>query len=193
MEKLIDEQLVEAYLKGDREALNILINRYLTPIFNYALRWVKDRAGADDLSQEVFVKVWRKIKKFDSRYRFKNWLYTIAKNTSLDYLKKNKAISFSELNLTDDNLLFENFIKEAGLSPQAELETAQNTDRVNAAVDKLPKKYRETVKLYYQSGYKFREIAEILQESIETIKSRNRRALRRRAREKTGEEENEDA
>ena len=109
----------------------------------------------------------------------KNWLYTIAKNTSLDYLKKNKAISFSELNLTDDNLLFENFIKEAGLSPQAELETAQNTDRVNAAVDKLPKKYRETVKLYYQSGYKFREIAEILQESIETIKSRNRRALQK--------------
>ena len=57
MEKLIDEQLVEAYLKGDREALNILIKRYLTPIFNYALSLVKDTAVADDLTQEVFVKV----------------------------------------------------------------------------------------------------------------------------------------
>lgn len=177
MENLTDEQIVAAYLKGDREALNFLIKRYLTPIFNYALSFVKDTALAEDITQEVFVKVWQKIKKFDSRYKFKNWLYTIAKNTCLDYLKKNKTINFSELNLVDDNLLFEDFIKEAGLSPHVELEMAQDAKMVNAAVDKLPEKYKETVKLHYHSGYKFREIAEILKKSIETVKSRNRRAL----------------
>ena len=179
MNDLTDEQLVNIYLKGDREALNILIKRYLTPIFNYALSFVKDTAVAEDITQEVFVKVWQKIKKFDERFKFKNWLYTITKNTCLDYLKKSKTINFSELNLVDDNLLFEDFIKEAGLSPQAEVEAAQKAEMVNAAVNKLPEKYQETVKLHHHEGYKFREIAAILGESIETIKSRNRRALQK--------------
>ncbi|MDD4271389.1 MAG: RNA polymerase sigma factor [Patescibacteria group bacterium] len=177
MDNYSDEQLVEVYLKGEREALNILIKRYLTPIFNYALSFVKDQAAAEDLTQEVFVKVWRKIKKFDNKYKFKNWLYAIAKNICLDYFKKNKTINFSELDLTDDNLLFENLIKEAAISPQEELESIQAADLVNAAVDKLPEKYKQTVKLHYLDGFKFREIADMLSESIETIKSRGRRGL----------------
>jgi RNA polymerase sigma-70 factor, ECF subfamily len=177
MENLTDEQLVESYLRGYKEAMNLLIKRYLTPIFNYALSFVKDEAAAEDIAQETFVKVWKKIKKFDKKYKFKNWLYTIAKNTSLDYLKKNKPVNFSELNLVDDNLLFENLLKETSLSPEARLELEQETEVLNSAIQKLPEKYRQTVKLHYLSGFKFREIAEILKESIETIKSRNRRAL----------------
>ena len=67
MEYFSDEQLVAIYLKGEREALNILIKRYLAPIFNYALYFAKNRDIAEDLTQEVFVKVWRKIKKFDKK------------------------------------------------------------------------------------------------------------------------------
>jgi len=177
MSNYSDEQLVEMYLKGNKESLNILIKRYLTPIFNYALSFVKDADIAEDLTQEIFVKVWKKLKKFDNQYKFKSWLYVIAKNTCLDYLKKNRAINFSELNLTDDNLLFENLIKETSASPQAEFEIVEDDVMLNAAVDKLPEKYKQTIKLRFQSGYNFREIAEILKESIETIKSRNRRAL----------------
>jgi len=177
MVNITDEQLVALYSTGDKEALNLLIKRYLTPIFNYALSFVKDTAAAEDLTQEVFVKVWRKIKKFDKKYKFKNWLYTITKNTCLDYLKKNKTINFSELNLADDNLLFEDLIKQTGLSAQEKIELAQEAKIVNSAIDKLPEKYQNTVKLHYLGGYKFREIAGKLNESIETIKSRNRRAL----------------
>jgi RNA polymerase sigma-70 factor (ECF subfamily) len=177
MDNLTDEQLVEKYLQGDKSALEFLIKRYLTPIFNFILGYVKEEAVADDLTQEVFVKVWKKIKKFDNQYKFKNWLYVIAKNTSLDYLKKNQAINFSALNLEDENLFFEDLIKETSASPHTALSLAQDAAVVNAAVDKLPGKYQETIKLHYHSGYKFREIAEILKESIETVKSRNRRAL----------------
>ncbi|MDO8668597.1 MAG: RNA polymerase sigma factor [bacterium] len=179
MNDITDEQLAADYLKGDKQALNFLIKRYLTPIFNYALSFTKDPAAAEDLTQEVFIKVWKKIKKFDSRYKFKNWLYAIAKNTSLDYLKKNQAINFSALNLGDDNLLFENLIKEAGPSAQEKLESTEESIMVNSAVNKLPEKYKKIIKLRYREGYKFREIAEIFKESIETIKSRNRRALAR--------------
>jgi len=105
MEYFSDEQLVAIYLKGEREVLNILIKRYLAPIFNYALYFAKNRDIAEDLTQEVFVKVWKKIRKFDNRCKFKNWLYAIAKNTSLDYLKKNQAINFSALE-SDNGLLF---------------------------------------------------------------------------------------
>lgn len=179
MNNYSDEQLVAAYLQGDKEALNLLIKRYLTPIFNYALSFVKDTAMAEDLAQEVFVKVWQKIRKFDQQYKFKNWLYIITKNTCLDYLKKNRAINFSELNLIDDNLLFENLIEETRLSPQEKLELAHEINILNSAIDKLPEKYKETVKLHYLGGFKFREIAETLKQSIETVKSRNRRALMR--------------
>ena len=133
---------------------------------------------AEDAVQEVFIKVWRKIKKYDKKYKFKNWLYVIAKNTCLDYLKKNKVVNFSDLNLADDNLFFEKLIKETLASPQAELEIAQAADLINGAIAKLPEKYKATIKLHYQGGYKFREIAAILKESIETVKSRNRRALK---------------
>ncbi|MDP2736897.1 MAG: RNA polymerase sigma factor [bacterium] len=177
MDNYSDEQLVEKYLEGDKEALNLLIKRYLTPIFNYALSFVKDTAAAEDLTQEVFVKVWKKIKKYNQQYKYKNWLYAITKNTCLDYLKKNRAVNFSELNLTDDNLLFEDLIKQTGKSAQEKLELAQETKIINSAIDKLPEKYQNTVKLHYLGGYKFREIADELKESIETIKSRNRRAL----------------
>ncbi len=177
MNNYSDEQLIEAYLKGDREAFNFLIKRYLSPIFNYALNFVKDTAAAEDLTQEVFVKVWRKIKKYNNKYKFKNWLYAIAKNTCLDYLKKNRNINFSEFNLADDNLLFENLIRETSLSPQEKLELAHETNILNSAIEKLPEKYKQTVKLHYLSGFKFREIAGMLKESIETVKSRNRRAL----------------
>src|SRR3989338_308011 len=105
MDNFTDEQLVEKYLKGQKRALEILINRYLALIFNYALHYAKQPALADDLTQEVFIRVWKKIKKFNSRYKFKSWLYTIAKNTCLDYLKKKRAVNFSELDSVDDNLL----------------------------------------------------------------------------------------
>jgi len=177
MDHLTDEQLTEAYLGGDREALNILIKRYLTPIFNFALGYVKDEAIAEDLTQEVFVKVWKKIKSFDKKYKFKSWLYVIAKNTCLDYFKKNKEITFSDISPTADDLFFENLIQEASASPQAEIESVQEADIVNAAIDKLPEKYKTTLKLHYQGGYNFREIAEMIKMSIETVKSRNRRAL----------------
>ena len=177
MDQLTDEQLVETYLRGDREALNILIKRYLTPIFNFAFGYVKDEVIAEDLTQEVFVKVWKKIKSFDKKYKFKNWLYTVAKNTCLDYFKKNKEITFSDISPAADDLFFENLLHEASASPQAEIESNQEAEMVKAAIDKLPEKYKTAVKLYYHGGYNFREIAEMIKMSIDTVKSRNRRAL----------------
>ncbi|MDP2708708.1 MAG: RNA polymerase sigma factor [bacterium] len=176
MEKLTDEQLAAAYLKGEREALNFLIKRYLKPIYNFAFNYVKDQAAAEDLTQEVFVKVWQKIKKYNNQYKFKSWLYAITKNTCLDYLKKHKAVNFSALE-SADGFQFEELVKDSSPTAHDQLELAHEAALVQAAVNQLPEKYKKTIKLHYLEGYKFREIAGLLKESIEAVKTRNRRAL----------------
>ncbi|MFA6919366.1 MAG: sigma-70 family RNA polymerase sigma factor, partial [Patescibacteria group bacterium] len=95
MSEYLDEQLVQQYLSGDEKSLEVLIQKYLKPIYNFVYRYVGDMANAEDLTQEVFVKVWKNIKKFDRKKSFKTWIFCIAKNTAFDYLRKKKSIPLS--------------------------------------------------------------------------------------------------
>ncbi len=177
MENLSDEKLIESYIKGESKALEILIKRYLTPVYNFILGYVKEVSAAEDVTQEVFVKVWKNLKKFKPEYKFKSWLYKIAKNTSLDYLKKNKAVTFSELDNFNDDSYLRCLLDEKSISPLEIASLSDNAGQLNLALEKLPEKYKSTLNMRYQQGLKFREIAEIMQESIDTIKTRHRRAL----------------
>ncbi len=177
MENLSDEKLIESYIKGESQALENLIKRYLTPVYNFILGYVKEVPVAEDVTQEVFVKVWKNLKKFKPEYKFKSWLYEIAKNTCLDYLKKNKALTFSELDNFNDNSYSECLLDEKSISPLEIASLSGDAGLVNSAMEKLPEKYKTTLNMRYQQGLKFREIAEIMQESIDTIKTRHRRAL----------------
>jgi RNA polymerase sigma-70 factor (ECF subfamily) len=85
-----DEKLITDYLRGDEKSLEILIKRYLKPIYSFTFRFVRDGQEAEDITQEVFVKMWRNLKKFKKNERFKNYLFTIAKNTCFDFLRKKK-------------------------------------------------------------------------------------------------------
>jgi len=145
------------------------------------------RQDAEDVTQEVFVKVWRNLKKFDQQKSFKTWIFSIAKNASLDYLKKKKAIPFSEFsarggsafggeNVAGENMLAETLADPAPL-PQELLERAGIAQVLNKTMEKLSPKYRMVLFLRYNDHFTFREIAETLGESINTVKSRNRRAL----------------
>jgi RNA polymerase sigma-70 factor, ECF subfamily len=174
-----DEQLVADYIKGDEKSLELLIQRYLTRVYQFALKYLQDKDEAEDMAQEVFVKVWKNIHKFKTDFRFKTWIYTITKNACLDWLKKkNRPLTFSELNDENNNWVFADTL--ADQKPSA-LETIQANEGVQAlsfAVEELPPLYRSTVNLRYQEDLKFREIAELLHESIDTIKTRNRRAIK---------------
>jgi len=177
MENLSDEKLIESYSKGEGQALEILIKRHLTPVYNFILCYVKDAPAAEDVTQEVFVKVWKNLKRFKPEYKFKSWLYEISKNTCLDYLKKNKALTFSELDKFDDNFYAECLLDDKSISPLEIASLSGDAGIINSAMEKLPEKYKTTLNMRYQQGLKFREIAEILQESIDTIKTRHRRAI----------------
>jgi len=166
---ITDEQLVANYIKGDESALEELIARHLNPMYNFVFKYVHIEAVAEDVTQEAFVKIWKNIRKFDQKKKFKTWAYTIAKNTALDHLRQKGMIAFSELENTE--FASRNPLPEESMDKLADMQV------MGHAVSKLPTKYRQVVNLYYNDELNFREIAELLSESINTIKTRHRRAL----------------
>jgi len=170
-----DEQLVANYLKGDEKSLEVLIQQYLKPIFSFIYRYIGDIQEAEDITQEVFVRIWRNIRKFDKQKSFKTWIFSIAKNASIDFLKKKKAIPFSEFeNEKGENTFVETLADSAPL-PNELFERADKTQKLTLMMEKLSPKYRLVLFLRYNDHFTFREIAEISGESINTIKTRHRR------------------
>ena len=181
---VFDQELISNYLDGNQISLEILIRRYLKPIFSFVYRYVGNKQSAEDITQEVFVKVWRNLKKFDQEKSFKTWIFAIAKNTAFDHLKKSrsafggkKTIPFSEFeNEAGENMITKTLVDPSPL-PQELLEKADIVQILASAMEKLSPKYRMVLFLRYNDHFIFREIAESLGESINTVKSRHRRAL----------------
>jgi len=129
---------------------------------------------AEDITQEVFVKVWKNIKKFDQNKDFKPWIFQIAKNTSIDYLRKKKSIPFSNFeNEKGQNILVDNMAQK----PANLLENLSDKKTLSTAMQDLSEKEQKIINMRHQEGRSFKEIAEIYKESINTIKSRYRRTL----------------
>jgi len=177
MPNLADVQLVTRYLKGDERALELLIQQYLKPLYSFVYRYVGNARDAEDITQEVFVRMWKHIKKFDLQRKFKTWIFSIAKNAAIDFLRKKKTIPFSEFeNEEGENMLAETF-KDPSPLPDEVLEHKNLTQMLTSAMDKLSLKYRMILFLRYNDHFTFQEIANTLEEPLNTVKSRHRRAL----------------
>lgn len=169
-----DEQIIKLYLDGRKDLLEVLINRYIDHIYNFIFRYVWDRGRAEDLTQDTFIKVWKNLDKFDSERKFKTWLFQIARNTALDFLRKKRSINFSELE-EEESGIFEP--ADSSPTPQEIFEKKETEIRIKKVLDELPPKYSSVLVLYYQNQLNFREIAELSGESVDTVKSRHRRAI----------------
>ncbi|MFH0929900.1 MAG: RNA polymerase sigma factor [Candidatus Moraniibacteriota bacterium] len=171
-----DNQLIKKILSGDEEAFVEIVKIYLDPVYNFVYRLVGDRDAAEDLTQETFVKVWKNLKRFDQKRSFKTWLFAIAKNSAFDWLKKKKEIPFSTFtdeegdnwleNVADENILFDEILERKNI--------AEELDEI---LQKLPPHYRAILLLHYKEDFSLHEIAEILSEPYNTIKSRHYRGL----------------
>lgn len=177
MSFISDEQLVKQYLLGDEKSLELLIARYLKPIYGFVFRYVGDGEAAEDITQEVFVKMWRNLKKFKREKKFSTWFFAIAKNSSVDWLRKKKAIPFSSFqNEKGENALFET-LADSGPLPDELFERTGLSEMLDKALQQLSPAGRAVLFLRYNDHFNFREIAEMFEESINTVKSRHRRAL----------------
>ena len=154
-----DEILTRKYLQGDEKSLEVLILTYLKPIYSFVYRYVGNGQDAEDITQEVFVKFWRNLKKFDQEKSFKTWIFSIAKNASLDYLKKKKAVPFSEFDTEEGGNRLTDTLADPSPLPLELLEKAGMAKLLNAAMEKLSPQYRMVLFLRYNDHFNFREIA----------------------------------
>jgi RNA polymerase sigma-70 factor (ECF subfamily) len=170
---LTDSELIKRYLSGDEKSLEILVKRYLNPLYVFLYRYVGNKEDAENITQDSFVKTWRNLKKFDRSKSFKTWLFSIAKNTATDFLRKKKNISFSGFEKEDG---VDNFIDPAPL-PQEIFERKELNKILNSAIKKLSLDNQTVLFLRYNDHFTFKEISDILGEPVNTVKSRHRRAL----------------
>lgn len=173
---LNDEQLLELYLKGEENALRILIERHQKKVFGSILLLVKERALAEDIFQDTYIKVIQALRKgyYVENGKFVGWVLRIARNQVMDYFRKTERTPtitnedgediFRTLSFADSNV--EDFII------QEETET-----KIRALIEELPADQKEVLMLRHYSDLSFKEIAEITGTNINTALGRMRYAL----------------
>lgn len=163
----------------NREAFEALVRRHMSFVYAIAYRYVQSTSDAEDVSQDVFVKVWSNLKRFDSAKSFKGWVAEITKNTCLDLQKKRRTIPFAAFTKEDgSNVLYDTLVDPSEL-PIALADQSIFRRVLSATVQKLSPAYQKVISLYYDSGLNFREIAIELDEPLHTVKSRHHRAISR--------------
>jgi RNA polymerase sigma-70 factor (ECF subfamily) len=165
-----DETLVTRCLEGDDQAFDILLERYERKVFNGALRMVNSRDDARDITQNVFLKVYQNLGRFDARYKFFSWIYRITINESINFLQRRKPVD-----PVDEGM------PSTQRGPLESLRGAELGEAVQDALMTLNTNYRTVIVLRHFHGCSYREMSEILEVREETVKSRlfdGRRKLR---------------
>ncbi len=172
-----DEQLVLEYISGNQSALSQLIQKNLKAIYNFAYRIVGNAQDAEDVAQDTFIKAWKNIKQFKAEHNFKAWIFTIARNTAFDKLRKKKNFVFSDFENAEGENIFLDSLPDPEPPPDAIVEALEQTHSTAELLRRLPPLYREVLVLHYNENFTFKEIGEILNKSLNTVKSQHRRGL----------------
>ncbi len=174
---MTDEELAQECKKLDEIAFQELTRRYIRPIMNFVRRYAQVGDIAEDMTQDTFFKVWKNIKQHKKGMRFRPWLYTIARNTALDHIKKKKAMTFSDLDDDENDLLFSDTLEDGQLLQGDIFDNTAKADILAKAVGLLHPDHQTVITLHYQEELTFDEIAKVMKRPMNTVKSWHRRAL----------------
>jgi RNA polymerase sigma-70 factor, ECF subfamily len=180
MSQKSDSEIIADYLNGDPGSLDIIIKRYLKSVYNFTFRLSNNESEASDIAQDVFIKVWKNLKKFNPDKNFKTWILTIARNTTIDWLRKNKSIAFSEINRPTEEYndkSFEETLVDIEPLPDEIFMKKELGKEVENALLKIRPDFREIILLHYTENLTFEEISEIVGKTLNTFKSHHIRAL----------------
>jgi RNA polymerase sigma-70 factor, ECF subfamily len=166
---------LERLRHGDLDALSALIHRYEGRLYRYLVRLVREPATAEDLFQQTWLRVAERIRSFDTRRSFENWLFTVARNIAFDHLRRYRPESLDEP-LPSGDARSELLASDAPGAMEAIL-ASESAALLAAAVGRLPLIFREVLGLRFEQDLKLEEIAEILGIPLSTVKSRLRRGL----------------
>ena len=173
-----DEDLVEQIKTGDDDAFRTLMERYMKHIHNFVHHYIRTDDDAEDVTQDAFYKTWKYIKRFKDGMKFKPWLFTIARNTALDHIKKKKAVPFNDMNGDDDEtLIFEETIVDTEPLPPEIFAKKELADEFKKILEILHPDHRAVITMHYEQEMTFEEIAKIMDKPMNTVKSWHRRSL----------------
>lgn len=179
-EPATDEVLMLRYKDGDLHAFELLIEKHQQPLFAFVHRFCNDYHQSQDLAQEVFLRIIRNARNYEPRAKFTTYMYTLAHNVCIDYLrrKKNrKNVSLAEPVTPGEDLTLEDCMTDQRANPERELQQKGFEKALQAAVNGLPEEQREVFLLREQMNLPFEEIARVVGCLPSTAKSRMRYAL----------------
>jgi len=167
-----DSRLIQRALKGDHQAYAGLMAKYHDQIYNFIYRMVHEHQQVEDLTQEAFIKAFQSLKSFNEEFAFSTWLYKIATNNSIDFIRKRKLQMYSidkpveskESDFTFE-LLDETYEADKGVIRD------QRSRMLQQAIDVLPEKYRKVIQLRHMEERSYEEIAKMLKLPIGTVKA----------------------
>jgi len=168
-----DKQLVNRFQKGEERAFNELVRKYQTQIYAVARGMMRSHEEAEDIVQEVFIRVYQRLNNFRGDSTFFTWIYRITVNLSLNALRKRKARQILSIDNTGLS------IASKADHPDIKMEKAETMERIARAIEKLPGKQKMVFTLRYYQGLPHAEIARIMNRDVGTIRANYHQAIRK--------------
>lgn len=180
-----DAQLVASALAGSQEAFRELVVRFERPVYSLIVRMVQDPAMAEDLAQEAFVKAYRSLRTYDASRKLSSWLFKIAHNTAIDYLRKSvpETVPFAAGPDEEGHRGLAAVLSDSSENPAAAAERRDMARFLERAIARLRPEYREAIVLFYIQGISYLEICELTGLPLGTVKTNLHRARKELARE----------
>lgn len=164
MKKLDDYDLIKLSLEGDQDAYAELLMRYKNLVYSVILRMINNAEEANDLAQEVFIKVYRNLDKYQPEFKFSTWIIRITTNHVIDYRRKKKQ----------DTVPIEEMVNEPvdSVTPEEDYIRRERQKALAKAIASLPDMYKIPIVLYHNQGLSYQEIADIIHEPLSKVKNR---------------------
>jgi len=179
-DRLPDEVLANSAKDGNEKSFEELFNRYKKPIFNFIYRLIGNKETAQEVTQEVFIKVYNNLRIFDPNKKFSTWIYIIARNLAKNALRDKRYfrdVSLdAKVDAEDDRLRLKDVLADTGSKPDEMAEDAELAEEAQKVLDSMPLKYKEVVTLCCIQGLPYKEVSSILGCSIGSISMRLKEA-----------------
>jgi RNA polymerase sigma-70 factor (ECF subfamily) len=172
---LTDGELIQTAIRGREDGFEELVRRYQRPITGYIYRMLNNYDASLDVTQEVFIKVYNSLERYSAEYKFSTWLYRIAHNAAIDYMRRN-SVNQQSLETENADGTYQLQIESSQPNPEQERERSEWRKEIETVVKCLPQVYRELILLRHAQDLSYDEIAEITNLPLGTVKNRLFRA-----------------